>query len=160
MYMGTESQREKKTGKDWEGMWCWKSSGQTAQKAEAIGVQDPLELCCPQLIAAQPCLSMLLSQGSLGDAVIFITAVGYFCSLPFPVSPVIGSCFLYPSLVYRFPLVAFSLLLCLPASHWSKLFGNRIIQYKAFSDPMDFQKSSDWTHCSKQGYLWSSSSKT
>ena len=31
----------RKTGKDWEGMWCSKSSGQAAQKTEAVGVQDP-----------------------------------------------------------------------------------------------------------------------
>lgn len=33
------------------------------------------------------------------------------------------------------------------------VFGNRIIQYKIISAGMDFQRSSDLTSCSKQGYL-------
>lgn len=71
---------------------------------ETVGVQDPWELCCPLLRAAQPFLSLLLSQGSLGDAVTFITAVGSFCSFPFPVSLVIFSYFLYSCLVQGFLL--------------------------------------------------------
>lgn len=95
MEQGTESG---KLLKDWEGKWCWESSGQTAQETGAAEVQDLWELCCPQLLAAQPFLSVLLSQSSLGDAVKFIAAVGSFCSLLFPVSYVIISCFLSPFL--------------------------------------------------------------
>lgn len=69
----------------------------------------PLRALLPTLTAAQPCLSMSLSQGFLRDAGIFITAVGSFCSLPFPVLPVVFSCFLYPFLV----LAAFSFVLSL-----------------------------------------------
>ena len=46
----------------------------------AVGVQEPWELCCPQVLATQLFFSMFLSQGSLGDALTFIAAVGSFCS--------------------------------------------------------------------------------